>query len=207
MDGQVLTVAQVFRPKLQKSALLYDTALILAGTVLIALSARLTLWANGPIPITGQTFAVLMLSALYGAKRASLCMLVYIIEGVEGLPVFFGGGAGIAWLLGPTGGYLIGFVIAAYIVGYLSQHGWDRKPATTILAMLLGNICIWLCGISWFAFLISAGRVNDSFSDLLNATLLPYIPGDIIKTLLATAMLPCGWKLLKRFGYDGRSGS
>jgi biotin transport system substrate-specific component len=192
MTGQALTMAGVFRPRTARSALVYDFGLIAAGSVLIAISAQLAFWVPfSAVPVTGQTFAVLMIGALFGTRRAGLCVLTYLVEGAAGLPVGAGGMGGIVWLLGPTGGYLFGFIIAAVLVGYLAECGWDRKIWTTVVAMIAGNICIYAFGLVWLAIL----RVNNKFA----VGVYPFIAGDIAKIILAALFLPAGWKVLSLF--------
>lgn len=191
MAGQTLTIAEVFRPGAKRSALIYDFTLILAGSVLIAISAQLAVWVPfSPVPVTGQTFAVLMIGALFGARRGGLCVLAYLTEGLAGLPVFAGGAGGIAWLIGPTGGYLLGFIAAAVLVGWLAEHGWDRKIWTTVIAMLAGNICIYTFGLLWLTVLM----VDNKF----RIGVYPFIAGDVAKTILAALLLPAGWKVLNK---------
>jgi biotin transport system substrate-specific component len=200
MTGQALTIAGVFRPRAARSAVIYDLCLITAGSVLIALSAQLAFWMPfSAVPVTGQTFAVLMLGALFGTRRAGLCVLTYLVEGAAGLPVGAGGMSGTIWLLGPTGGYLAGFVIAAVLVGYLAQRGWDRKIWTTVIAMIAGNICIYAFGLLWLIVLMVTGRVQTVTSDLFKVAIYPFIAGDIIKIILAALLLPAGWKVLSLF--------
>lgn len=143
------------------------------------------------VPVTGQTFAVLLLGALLGSKRAGLCVLAYLAEGAAGLPVGAGGMSGIVWLLGPTGGYLLGFIAASVLVGYLAEHGWDRKMWTTVIAMIAGNICIYTFGLLWLTIL----RVDNKFG----VGVYPFIAGDIAKTILAALLLPAGWKFVSLF--------
>jgi len=184
------TVADVLRPYAKKYAVLYDIVLIICGSLLIALSVQVkVLLPFSPVPITGQTFAVLMVGALFGARRGSLSVLLYIAEGSAGLPVFALGG-GLQILFGPTGGYLAGFVAAAYIVGLLAERGWDRQMWKTILAMLVGNMAIYAFGLLWLSRWTGINRV------LLIEGLYPFIFGDILKTILAAVILPAGWKLL-----------
>jgi biotin transport system substrate-specific component len=186
------TLADLIRPCEKKSAVLFDLALIIGGSFLVALSAQVA--AGYPVPITAQTFAVLMLAALLGPGRAALCLLAYIAEGAAGLPVFAQGKAGFAALLGPTGGYLIGFVPAAYIVGFLARKGWDRRISTTILAMIFGNVIIYAFGLLWLSALVGLHTA-------LGGGLYPFVPGDLLKIALAAAVLPSAWKLLERFGF------
>ena len=183
-----VTVVGLLRPCEKKWAAVYDIAVVVGGSLLIALCAQLAI--GWPIPVTGQTFAVLMIGALLGARRASLSVLTYIMEGAAGLPVFAHGRGGFLILSGPTGGYLVGFVFAVYIVGLLAERGWDRRVGKTILTMLLGNLVIYSFGLTWLSFL--TGRSKN----LPEVGLYPFIIGDILKIILATTLLPAGWKLL-----------
>ena len=188
-----MVYADILRPTVRRSALLYDAALVLAGSLLIALSAQIAVpLPFSPVPVTGQTLAVLLVGALLGSRRGSLAVLVYIAQGMAGLPVFAGGAAGPARLLGPTGGYLVGFVAAAYLVGLLAERGWDRRVSTTAAAMALGNVVIYAVGALWLAVFV-AGLVPA-----LTAGVMPFIPGDLVKIAIAALLLPAGWKLLGR---------
>jgi biotin transporter BioY len=183
------TYADILRPCEKRYAAIYDIVLVIGGSLLIALCTRFKIWLPvSRIPVTGQTFAVLMIGGLLGARRASLATLVYIIEGAAGLPVFASGG-GFAILRGFTGGYLVGFVPAAYIVGILAERGWDRRVWTTVLAMFVGNIVIYSFGLTWLSCLPGVNNV-------LREGLYPFIIGDLLKILLAAILLPSGWKLL-----------
>ena len=190
------TYADVLRPCEKRRAKLYDVALIIGGSLLIGLCARLAI-PLPPVPVSGQTFGVLMIGALLGARRGSLCVLAYIIEGVAGLPVFALGRAGLPVLLGPTGGYLVGFIAAAYITGLLAEKGWDRRIGTTVLAMLLGNVAIYAFGLLWLSSLVGVSRA-------LAVGLYPFIVGDSLKIALAAAVLPSGWKLLRMVGLPAK---
>jgi biotin transport system substrate-specific component len=180
----------ILLPARWRYAWLYDAILVVSGSLLVAISARLAIpLPFSPVPITGQTFAVLLVGALLGSKRGSLAMLTYLAEGLAGLPVFAGGTAGLAILVGPTGGYVVGFVGAAGITGFLAERGWDRRTGSTMLAMLLGNITIYVFGLPWLAHFVGSARV-------LTLGLLPFLPGDIIKLIIASLLLPAGWKVI-----------
>ncbi|MHC4241004.1 MAG: biotin transporter BioY [Planctomycetota bacterium] len=192
------TVADLLRPSEKISAAIYDIALVIGGSLLIALCARITvLLPFSPVPVTAQTFAVLMIGALLGAKRGGLAALAYIIEGALGIPVFALGG-GFAVLLGPTGGYLIGFIPAAYVTGFLAQKGWDRRIGTTVLAMIFGNIVIYTFGLLGLFRLMGISKTVPAMG------LYPFIVGDLVKIALVAAVLPAGWKLLKYGGFDAK---
>jgi biotin transport system substrate-specific component len=195
-----MTYADVLRPGEKTQGRIYDIAMVIGGSLLIAACAQVAVWpAFSPVPITGQTFAVLMVGALLGGKRGSLAVLAYIAEGILGLPVFASARAGLAVILGPTGGYLIGFVAAAYVVGRLCEKGWDRNFSKTIMAMVLGNICIYAGGLFWLGCLTGFG------SSLLSIGLYPFLPGEVAKVALAAAILPSGWKLLKMNNFLNKS--
>lgn len=191
-----VTVADLLRPCEKRHAAFYDFALIIGGSLLIGLCAQVAipLW---PVPVTGQTFAVLMIGALLGARRGCFAVLAYIIEGAAGLPVFAMGRAGLVILRGFTGGYLIGFIAAAYVVGFLAQRGWDRRVSTTVLAMVLGNIVIYAFGLLWLSCL-------PAINDVLRKGLYPFIIGDLLKIALAAVLLPSGWKLLNLLNLAGK---
>lgn len=187
-----VTYADLLRPVTGRLSWLYDAAVILGGSFLVGLSAQVAInLPFSPVPITGQTFAVLLVGALLGSARGGVVMLLYLAEGVAGLPVFAGGGAGPAYLLGPTGGYLVGFVAAAAVTGYLAERGWDRRFLTSIAAMSLGTAAIYLAGLAWLAAFTGAGNV-------LAMGLIPFLPGAALKIVAAALLLPQGWKLLNR---------
>lgn len=156
---------------------------------LVALTAQLAIPLQ-PVPITGQTLGILLVGALLGSKRGALALLTYLAEGAVGLPVFAGGTGGLARLMGPMGGYLLGFVIAAFLVGGLSERGWDRRFITTAIAMLVGNMAIYVLGLPWLANFIGWERA-------FQVGFFPFIPGDLIRIALAASVLPSAWAWLK----------
>lgn len=185
------TYADILRPAARQKALAYDISLILGGSLFVALCAKITIYLPfSPVPITGQTLAVLMVGALLGSRRGAACLLTYLAEGVAGLPIFaVGETSGLARLMGPTGGYLVGFVVAAYLTGLLAERGWDRRVGTTILAMLIGNSTLYVFGLRWLAVFVGIQRA-------LPLGLYPFVPGDLLKLAIAAMLLPTGWKLL-----------
>jgi len=192
------TVADLLRPSEKRLAGFYDVTLIIGGSLLIGLCAHVKVWLPfSPVPVTGQTFAVLMLGALLGSRRGCMAVLAYIIEGAAGLPVF-AVGIGSAVLLGPTGGYLFGFIPAAYITGRLAERGWDRHFGTTVLAMVFGNLVIYTFGLLWLCCLTGFNIM------VLTLGLYPFIIGDLVKIILAAILLPSGWKLLAHGRLNGK---
>jgi biotin transporter BioY len=169
-----------------------SVSLVVAFSLLTALAAQVVI-PVGPVPITGQTFAVLLTGALLGSRLGAMAMIVYLIEGVSGLPFFYGGHGGLAHLLGPTGGYLVAFPAAAFITGAFAENGWDKRFATAVVAMAVGSLVVLLAGWAWFSVLMHATPL-----DAFKVSVAPHIVGDIIKILLAAAALPIGWALLKR---------
>lgn len=189
-----MTIVDVHRPAAWRrsvaSRALADAVLILAGSALVALSAQVVVplpWT--PVPITGQTFGVLFVGALLGSRRGALALAAYLLEGAAGLPVFAGGGATVAWLLGPTAGYLWSYPAAAWLTGRLAERGWDRRPATAALALGAGNAVIYAVGLPWLAFFVGAERV-------FAAGLLPFVPGDLVKIAVAAGALAGAWRLM-----------
>lgn len=169
-----------------------SVSLVVVFSLLAALAAQIVI-PIGPVPITAQTFAVLLTGALLGSRLGAMAMIVYLIEGASGLPFFYGGHSGLAHLFGPTGGYLVSFPAAAFITGAFAENGWDKRFATAVVAMAVGSVVILLAGWAWFAIVM-----HTSLSTSFKVGVLPHIPGDIIKILLAAAVLPTGWALLKR---------
>jgi biotin transport system substrate-specific component len=187
---QPRTLVDVLLPRQQRSWLL-DAALVVLFSAFVGLTAQveIPLW---PVPLTLQTLGVLFTGAVLGGRRGALALLLYLAEGAVGLPVFAGGASGVAQLLGPTGGYLVGFVIAAGIVGWLAERGWDRRLVWTVLAMLIGNLTIYALGVAWLAVFLGDLR------DVLVQGMLIFVPGDLIKIVIATLALPGGWVLARR---------
>jgi len=172
-------------------SLLWKLVLVLAGSALIAIAAQVRIpLPFSPVPVTGQTFAVLLVAAALG-RLGLASVIAYLIEGAIGLPVFAGGTFGVATIVGPTGGYLIGFALAAAIVGSAAERGWDRHLLTALAAMLLGEVAIYLCGLPWLARFVPAGRGLD-------LGLFPFIPGDLFKMVLVALALPGAWRLVRR---------
>jgi biotin transporter BioY len=168
-----------------------SVSLVAAFSLFNALAAQLS-FNIGPVPITAQTFAVTLTGALLGSRLGAMALIAYIVEGCFGLPFFANGAGSIAVLLGPTGGYLVSFPAAAYITGAFAEQGWDRKFITAAAAMAIGSVLILVAGWSWLMVLRTPPVAA------FNVGVKPFIIGDVIKVLLAAAVLPTGWAILKR---------
>ncbi|MER9019302.1 biotin transporter BioY [Mesorhizobium sp. M0898] len=167
--------------------------LAIAGTLLLILSAK-TKVMLGPVDISMQTLAVLLIAAAFGMRLGVATLLLYMAEGALGLPVFQSTpekGIGIAYMLGSTGGYLAGFVVMATIVGWAADRGWDRHPIKLFNAMLVAEIVMMAMGFAWLALLIGPEK-SWQFG------VVPFIVGDLIKVALAASLVPAVWSLLKR---------
>ncbi len=171
-----------------------DAALVIGYAVLVGLLAQLVIRLPfTPVPITGQTFGVLLGGMALGSRRALLGMLLYVAVGLAGVPWFADhhGGFGVLGL--PTFGYLVGFVVAAAILGVLGEHGMDRKPQLTLLAMVAGTVIIYFFGVTWLW-----NSLHVSLRTAVALGLTPFLLGDAIKALLAAAVLPGAWKLVRK---------
>ncbi len=191
------TVADLARPARTGSAIAFDLAAVLRGSLLMTVCAKLSfhLPFAPAVPVSMQTFGVLMIAMLLGPTRGTAAVAAYLAQGAAGLPVFAKSGAGLAYMAGPTGGYLIGFLLASAAVGTLAQAGWDRDYLRMLAAMSLGTLVILACGWAWLAVL------TGSPSLAWQAGVLPFLPGAAVKIALAVGLLPSGgWKLLKRLG-------
>ncbi|MDQ1513098.1 MAG: biotin transport system substrate-specific component [Microbacteriaceae bacterium] len=169
-----------------------DGALVLGGAALTAILAQLEvpLW---PVPVTGQTLAVLLVGASLGATRAAVSMVVYALAGLVGLPVYSGHSAGAAVLLGPTGGYIVGFVLAAAFTGWLAQRRWERRFLAGMVAFLAGSVVVFLVGLPWLKFTLGL-----TWGQTLAAGLYPFIIGGVIKAAIAAGTLRGAWALVAR---------
>jgi len=188
-----LTLTEALIPRSQTGGLVRDLLLVAGASLLIAACAQISIplpWT--PVPLTGQTFGVLLTGIVLGRKRGTAAMVLYLAEGAAGLPVFSGGSFGVASFLGPTAGYLFAYPVAAFLVGWLAERGWDRKPLTTALAMLLGSLLILTLGALWLSLLLGGWKVGFAKG------FAPFIVGDLIKMAVATALLPTAWKLVRQ---------
>jgi biotin transport system substrate-specific component len=189
-----------------RSSVLIEATLVLAGVGLIALAAQVAIpLPFTPVPITGQTFAVLLIGSAYGALRGSATLLAYLAAGVAGLPFYAEGASGWDVVTGPSGGYLVGMLITSAVVGRLAEQRWDRSFASATGAMLLGSVVIYGCGLPWLSYKLGDLGAANGLADTLEAGLYPFVVGDLVKLYLAGALLPGAWRLVERM--TGRSRS
>ena len=194
---RTLTLADAAWPR---TGALQNAMLVAGASLITALAAQIAIpvpWS--PVPITGQTFAVLLTGAMLGARRAFAAQVLYLAEGALGLPVFAASAAGVVTLVGPTGGYLLAFPLAAALVGALAERGWDRRFPTMMAAMLLGSIVIFALG------LIGLERFVP-IPQLFASGLWPFIPGDLIKSALAALAFPAAWRAARAGARRPRDG-
>lgn len=164
-------------------------ALVLVGVGILAVSARIQV-PFYPVPVTMQTLAVMVIAMAYGSKLGTATLFSYLFAGFIGAPVF-AGGAGFAYMVGPTGGYLAGFLLAGVVLGALADRGWTRNWQTTAAAMLAGTSIIYLLGLAWLSQL-------NGLDKAITFGLVPFIYGDILKLVIAAASVPFMWKLVAK---------
>jgi biotin transport system substrate-specific component len=181
-----------------------NVVLIVAGSALLTLSAKISVpfW---PVPMTLQTFAIMVIAASYGRWLGVATVLVYLAQGFVGLPVFANTPplvAGPSYFLGTTGGFLVGFIAAAYIVGWAADRGWDRSVFKLAAAMLVADAAIFLLGFVWLAWFaqLASGGVGIGIASAWTNGVANFLLADIVKIALAACLIPAGWALLKRRG-------
>ena len=165
--------------------------LALAGSALIALCAQISV-PFFPVPLTLQTFAVFLIGLTYGWRLGGITIVLYLAEGVLGLPVFAGGKSGLIVLMGPTAGYLVGFLLAATACGWFAERGFDRSYAKLFAALLVGNILLYVPGLLWLGSMIGWDQ------PVLELGLYPFVLGDLMKIAMAVLLLPSAWKYVNR---------
>lgn len=187
-------VADLIRPSGEVARGVWSVALVIAGSLLVAASARMAMpLPFTPVPVSMQSFAVLLVGALLGPRRGAAALVLYLAQGAAGAPVFAGGLGGAHMLLGFTGGYLVAFVPAAALVGWLAARGWDRSFRMTTAAMALGTAIILIIGTAWLAVILGSAQAA------IMGGVVPFLPGAAFKIALAAAILPVAWRWLGRF--------
>lgn len=188
------TLAELFAPQAGTARLVKQAALVALGILFLAVAAKIKvpMWPS-PVPVTMGTFAVLTIGAAYGARLGLATILGYLLIGALGFDIFAGSSAeaaGLTYMMGGTGGYLVGYVLATLTLGVLAQRGWDRSVAWMALAMLIGNALIYVPGLLWL------GQLYGWDQPILAWGLTPFLIGDGLKLLLAAVILPLVWKLV-----------
>jgi len=180
---------------IRRNTIAAKLALVVGGAALIALCAQISIpLPFTPVPITGQTFAVLLVGSALGAMLGLASTALYVLVGIIGAPVYADGAHGWSVITSATGGYLVGFMLAGVLVGLLAQLGWDRKFSTASGSMLAGNVVVYLVGLPWLAVVL-----NTNLDKTLEYGLYPFVVGDVLKLYLAAAVLPAAWKAVKHF--------
>jgi biotin transport system substrate-specific component len=188
-DRRTLRLAVWPRPRL-----LAHLALVAGGASLIAIAAQISFRLPfTPVPITGQTFAVLLVGASYGTVLGGTSALLYVALGIAGAPVYAHGGSGWAVITSASGGYLASFPLVSALTGFFAELNWDRRFSSAVGAMLTGNTLVYLVGLPWLAVVL-----HTNFEKTLELGLYPFVPGDLLKVYLAAAALPAAWALVAR---------
>jgi biotin transport system substrate-specific component len=190
MQAQTATLRLAVLPR---GGLVSDAVLVAGGAGLVALAAQVSIHLGfTPVPITGQTFAVVLVGAALGSLRGAASLLLYLAVGIAGAPVYAQHKHGWEVFSGATGGYIVGFVVAAALIGALAEHGWDRRFSSSLSAMLIGNVVIYGFGLAWLHHYL---HVN--WQTTLVDGLYPFVAGDVIKLFLAALALPSAWALIR----------
>lgn len=173
-----------------RSQMLRNTVLMVAGTIVVAVAAQINV-PMIPVPMTLQTFAVLAIGMAYGARLGAATLFLYMLEGMAGLPVFAEMKSGLATVTGPSGGYIVGFILAAAVLGYLAERGWDRDVFKAVAAAAICGALIYVPGLAWlYAF-------AADWSQTLEWGLTPFIIGDLIKAVLAALLIKYAGRLTR----------
>jgi len=188
----------ISRPSSRARAFALDAGLVAVGAAVVALLAQveIPLW---PVPITGQTLGVIVVGAALGAWRGAAALTTYMLAGLAGLPVFAGFTGTIAALGKPSFGFVIGFIVSAFVAGWFAQRAWDRRPVLAFVGFAAASAVPFLFGIPYMALVLNVGMGLDySLWGLLEVGLLPFIVGGLIKAALAAAIIPAAWALVRK---------
>lgn len=184
--------ADLFTPQGRKEKIVYDVSLVIGGSVFLALCAQIAVdLPFSPVPVTGQTFGVLLAGVLLGSRKAAASVILYLLEGAAGLPVFAGAEFGIIHLYGPSAGYLIGFLPSAFFMGIVAEKGWIRNILLLALGLIIANALILLPGIAWLGWLAGFERVLD-------IGFFPVLPGAFFKSVLVWGIVSLSWKRISK---------
>ncbi len=185
-------------------AIVRDVVLIACGVGLVAACAQISIpWF--PVPLTGQTFAVLLVGGLLGFWRAAVALAAYWAIGALGAPIFSGGEGGWEQFTSPSGGYILGFILAAALVGFLAERGADRRLVTMLGVLLMGNVLIYAVGVPWLAYSSGPDGVDFGWAQAYELGVQPFILGDLVKLAAVALLLPAGYALVRRAGLRRRT--
>lgn len=188
----------IARPSSRARALALDAALVLTGAAVVALLAQVSipLW---PVPITGQTLGVIVVGAALGSRRGAAALTTYLLVGLAGLPVFADFTGSFAAVAKPSFGFVIGFIVAAFVAGWFAERAWDRRPALAFLGFAAASVVPFLFGIPYMALILNVVLGLDySFAGILDAGLFPFIVGGLVKAALAALLIPGAWALVRK---------
>ena len=188
----------IARPSSRGRALAVDAALVLAGAAVVALLAQveIPLW---PVPITGQTLGVIIVGASLGAWRGAAALTTYMVLGLAGLPIFAGLTGSLAALAKPSFGFVIGFIFSAFVAGWFAERAWDRRPALAFVGFAAASVVPFLFGIPYLAFVLNVTLgLELTFWQILEAGLIPFIIGGLVKAAIAALIIPGAWALVRK---------
>jgi biotin transport system substrate-specific component len=188
----------IVRPSSRAQAFALDAALVVAGAAIVALLAQasIPLW---PVPITGQTLGVIVVGAALGSRRGAAALITYMLVGLAGLPVFADFTGSIAAVAKPSFGFVIGFILSAFVAGWFAERAWDRRPALAFVGFAAASFIPFLVGIPYMAFILNVVLGLDySFVGLLEVGVLPFIVGGLVKAALAALIIPGAWAVVRR---------
>lgn len=191
-------LADLIRPDLLRSVAVRNAVLVTAGAMLLAVASQIRIPLGfTPVPINGGTFAVMVIGAALGARRGGAAVALYLMAGMIGVPVYAGASGGVEVAFGATGGYLLGYFVAAVLIGAAAERGADRRVRSAIPAMLVGSVVIYTLGASWLA--VSVGVPLFGWTDSAwSMGVAPFLAGDVLKLVLAGLALPATWRLVRR---------
>jgi biotin transport system substrate-specific component len=189
---QAITIPSVVRERVTRGAVATEVLLVVGASVLIAISAQVAVPSPfSPVPLTLQPLAILLVGAALGSTRAAAAAVLYLLEGISGLPVFAQGHAGPGWLLGPTAGFLYSFPVAAWIAGRFSERGWNGSMLRALGGMLLALGALYAGGWSWLASAWGLGARNAA-----TMAIMPFLAADVVKVAIAACLLPTAQRIV-----------
>jgi biotin transport system substrate-specific component len=192
LEEPAMTLYDTFAQRRMSARFLFDAMAVIAGALFLTASAKVSI-PFYPVPLSMQTFVAIGLGLAFGPVRGGAAVLVYLAQGAAGFPVFAGtpqNGIGLAYMVGPTGGFLIGFLVQAVVAGLFAQSGWDRRPLTAMAAALIAGAAVYPTGLLWLGAVIGFDKPVVAYG------LTPFVLGDIVKAMLAALVFPMAWKAI-----------